>query len=157
MKNLFDPEGRIGPDAFLGSAMILIAIGAVFSLLPLVMGSLWLSFISLVLLYPWTVIWVKRFHDAGKSGWMFLLVFVLWLAVSFGASHFISGQFAPEPVVQPTDFSSAMAMASERAQAIAIPGTIVSAIISILFVLGGNALLKSDPGPNAYDPPPHLR
>jgi uncharacterized membrane protein YhaH (DUF805 family) len=158
MNTLLDPEGRIDPVTFRDAAMILIGIGAVLSLLPLAAPALTMvSFISFVLLYPWLVIWVKRFHDAGKSGWTFLLVLVLWLIVNAGAHSLISAQFAPAQGAKPTNLPEAMAFITARMQATAIPNTIASVIISLAFVLIGNALLKSDPKPNAYNPPPHLR
>ena len=158
MKILLDPEGRIDPIAFREAAMILIGIGAVLSLLPLAAPSLtMLSFASLLLLYPWLVIWVKRFHDAGKSGWMFLPLLVLWLIVGAGAHSFISAKFAPALVARPTNLSEAMAAAVVKIQATALPNTIVSVVLALAFILIGNALLKSSPGPNAYDPPSHMR
>ena len=157
IKMLFDPEGRISPDDFLKSALILVAIGAVFSLLPLAGVPVMVGFVSVVLVYPWAVIWIKRLHDAGKPGWMFVIVFALWLGATIAASQLITSQFAPQMGPTPTDFSTAMALASARAEMVAVPGAIVSAVISLLFVLLGNAFLKSDPGPNAYDPPDHLR
>jgi uncharacterized membrane protein YhaH (DUF805 family) len=158
MKRFLDPEGRIGPLAFRDAAMILIGIGAVLSLLPLAAPSLALfSFASLLLLYPWLVIWVKRFHDAGKSGWMFLPVLVLWLVVGAAVHSFVSARFAPVLGPRPTNVSEAIATAVARMQATALPGTIVSVVLGLAFVLIGNALLKSDPGPNAYDPPSHMR
>jgi len=158
MKTLFDPEGRIDPATFRDAALILIGIGAVLSLLPLAAPSLaLLSLASLLLLYPWGVIWVKRFHDSGKSGWMFLIVLVLWIAVGAGARTLITGRFGPAQGPRPTNLSEAMATMTTTMQATALPGTIVSVILALAFVLIGNALLKSDPGPNAYDPPAHLR
>jgi uncharacterized membrane protein YhaH (DUF805 family) len=159
MKTMLNPQGRIGPITFRNAAMILIAVGAVLSVLPAVSPALTvLSFVSLVLIYPWLVIWVKRFHDAGKSGGMFLGVLVLWLIVSLVATFFISAQFAPPqaPVANPIDLSAVMATVTAQAQATALPSTIVSAVISLAFVLAGNALLRSDPEPNAYGPP-HAR
>ena len=159
MNTLLNPQGRIGPVTFRNAAMILIAIGAILSLLPLALPALTaLSFVSLVLIYPWVVIWVKRLHDAGKSGWLFLVVLVLYLIASFAASLFISAQFAPAqaPVVDPADLSVMMANMAAQAQATALPSAIVSVVVSLAFVFAGNALLKSDPAPNEYGPP-HAR
>lgn len=103
---LLNPGGRIGPVAFRNAALVLIAIGASMGLLPLVWPSLILSLVSMVFLYPWAVIWVKRFHDAGKSGSMFLAVFVPWLAVQMTAGWFISRQFgmaSPAPGTPPAE------------------------------------------------------
>jgi uncharacterized membrane protein YhaH (DUF805 family) len=152
MNTMLNPEGRIDPVAFRETAFILIAIGAIISLLPQVAPSLALwSFISLVLVYPWIVIWVKRFHDAGKSGWMFLLVLALWMGAGAAANFFITRRFVPD--LPPADPNHLMASVTAQMQATALPNTIVSAIISLVFVLVVNALLKSDPGPNAYDIP----
>ena len=68
MQTIFNPFGRIGPTTFRNTALILLAIGACLSLLPWVRPDMaLLSIASLLLFYPWLVIWVKRFHDAGKS------------------------------------------------------------------------------------------
>jgi uncharacterized membrane protein YhaH (DUF805 family) len=112
-----------------------------------------LSLVSLALIYPWVVIWSKRLHDAGKSGWMFLLVLVLYLVASFAVSYYISQQFGP-PVDPNADLEQMMAAMTQAAQATAIPSTIASVVISLAFVFAGNALLKGDPGPNAYGPAP---
>ena len=159
MNTMLNPQGRIGPVTFRNAAMILIAIGAILTLLPLALPALAaLSFVSLLLIYPWVVIWVKRLHDAGKSGWMFLVVLVLYLIVSSASSQFISAQFAPAqaPVANPTDLSAVMASMTAHMQATALPSAIVSVVISLAFVFAGNALLRSDPAPNAFDLP-HTR
>ena len=159
MNTMLNPQGRIGPVTFRNAAMILIAIGAILTLLPLALPALTaLSFVSLVLIYPWVVIWVKRLHDAGKSGWMFVIVLVLYLIANFASGQFISAQFAPAqaPVADPTDFSAVMASMTAQMQATALPSAIVSVVVSLAFVFAGNALLRSDPAPNAYDLP-HAR
>jgi uncharacterized membrane protein YhaH (DUF805 family) len=156
MKAMFDPEGRLDPVSFRDAALILIAVGAVLSLLPLAAPSLtMLSFASFVLIYPWAVIWVKRLHDAGKPGWMFLIPLLLWLAINAAARSIVGRQFALAQDVNPTNLSEALAIATERIQATALPSTIASVIISLVIVFVGNALLKPAPGPNRYDPPSH--
>lgn len=153
METIFNPFGRIGPTKFRNTAIILIAVGAAFSLLPLIRPELTLlSFASLLLFYPWLVIWVKRFHDAGKSGKFFLAVLVVWLAVGFAVNHFIVARFVPAP--PPVDPHFVMASIKAQMQANALPGTIASVIISLAFVLILNEELKSEPGENAYGPPP---
>jgi uncharacterized protein DUF805 len=159
MNTMLNPQGRIGPVTFRNAAMILITIGAILTLLPLALPALTaLSFVSLVLIYPWIVIWVKRLHDAGKSGWMFVVVLVLYLIASYVSSLFISAQFAPAqaPVANPNDLSAVMASMTAQMQATALPSAIVSVVISLAFVFAANALLRSDPAPNAYDLP-HTR
>ena len=160
MKTMFDPMGRIGPVAFRDAAITLILIGAVISLLPWINSSLMpVTYVSLLLIYPWIVIWVKRFHDAGKSGWMFLAVLVPWVIVGGAVSRFlIIPYFAPEfAAARPTDIASAMANARALQGAVALPSTVFSTLLSLIIVFAVNAWLKSDPEPNKYDPPPHMR
>jgi len=155
MQTLFNPMGRIGPVTFRKAALILIAISAMISLLPLVAPQMaMLTFASMVLLYPWAVIWVKRFHDAGKSGKMFLAVLAAWWVVGAIVNWFISAQFAP-PVVPPTDPASfsVMAAMTEQMVAVALPATIANTMISLAFALLINEQIRSDPGTNEYGAP----
>jgi uncharacterized membrane protein YhaH (DUF805 family) len=157
MNTMLNPKGRIGPATFRNAALILIVIGAILSLAPLLNPMLaLLGILGLVLIWPWVVIWVKRLHDAGKSGWWFLAVLVLWLIVSVAVSLILTAQFAPASpdLAGSTDFAAIMAAMTEQMSATVVPSTIASVVISLIFVLGANAVLKSDPGPNAYGPPP---
>ncbi|MBV9550535.1 MAG: DUF805 domain-containing protein [Alphaproteobacteria bacterium] len=150
MDTLLNPMGRISPTAFRNAAMILITLGACLSLLPLALPALALwSFASLLLLYPWAVIWVKRFHDACKSGKWFLAVFAAWLTVGSTASYFISAKFAPAMPAKPNPAEIWRLMAA-RMQAVALPGTVASVTIALAFALIINEELKSDPAENAY-------
>lgn len=149
---LLYPDGRIGPVTFRNAALVLIAIGAGMGLMPLVWPSLILSFVGMVFIYPWAVIWVKRFHDAGKSGWMFLAVLVPWLAVQMTAGWFISRQFGMATPAPGTP-AEIMAHALVQMQAIAIPGTIASTVIALAVALVVNEELKSQPGENKYGSP----
>jgi uncharacterized membrane protein YhaH (DUF805 family) len=154
MDTLFNPKGRIGPVTFRNNALILVGIGVLMGLVPLVWPSPLLAIIGLVLLYPTAVLWIKRLHDAGKSGWLFLGVFVVQLGLGLAANFLIIRPMAPpQAPVNPGDVAAVMANASAQMQATAIPTTIVSLVIGLAVVLIGNALIKSDPGPNAYGPP----
>jgi uncharacterized membrane protein YhaH (DUF805 family) len=152
MEIFLKPSGRIGPAIFRNAALILIAIGAAFSLLPWLRPDMaLLSFASLLLFYPWLVIWVKRFHDAGKSGKMFIAVLVLWLIAGYAANRFVVSRFVDLPPVDPHFVMASMAA---QMHANALPGTIVAVILALAFALVINEELKSDPGENAYGPPP---
>ncbi len=148
---MFNPRGRIDPVAFRNAALVLIVIGAILSLLPLVQPALtMLSLLSLALIYPWIVIWVKRLHDAGKSGGMFVGVLLLWLVAGVAANLLITRRFVPpQPPVDPHHIVASM---TAQMRASALPGTIVSVVLALIFVLAGNALLRSDPESNAYGP-----
>ena len=152
LATLFYPMGRIGPATFRNAALVLIAIGALLNLVPLVYVSLFLPMVGMVLIYPWAVIWVKRFHDAGKPGWMFLAVLVPWLVVSAGVSWFLSREFGVAPVTGATP-AEAMAHATVQMRTMAIPGTVAATIISLAFALVVNEELKSDPDENAHGAP----
>jgi uncharacterized membrane protein YhaH (DUF805 family) len=151
---MLDPKGRLGPTGFRNAALILIGVGTILSILSVLSPAMMmLGLVSLILIYPWVVIWVKRLHDAGKSGWLFLLVLLLYLIVTFAASSYIGQQFGP-PVDPNADFAKMMETMTEVARVTAVPSTIASVVISLAFVFGGNAILRSDPGPNAYGPAP---
>ncbi len=63
VEHLFNPAGRIGRKTFLISAVGFIALGIVCTLVA-VAGQI----ISLLMLWPWTVVAVKRLHDMNRSG-----------------------------------------------------------------------------------------
>lgn len=151
---LFNPMGRIGPGTFRNAALILIAVGAALSLMPLLLPALWMvSLASMLLLYPWAVIWVKRFHDAGKSGKWFFAVLALLMIASLTANHFITSKLAPPPPQpgQPVDIA---AMMQAQILATALPATIIAVVLSLAVALIINEELKSDPGENPHGPPP---
>jgi uncharacterized membrane protein YhaH (DUF805 family) len=153
MDVLSNPMGRIGPAAFRNTALVLIAIGACFSLLPWLRPDMaLLSFVSLLLFYPWCVIWMKRLHDAGKSGKLFLAILAVWMVIGVAVNHFIVARFIPAP--PPMDPHFIMASMKAQMQANAVPGTIAGALVALAFALFVNAELKSDPGENEYGPPP---
>jgi uncharacterized membrane protein YhaH (DUF805 family) len=153
MQTILNPFGRIGPVTFRNTAIILILVGACLSLSPLINpGLAALSFAGVLLLYPSLVIWVKRFHDAGKSGKWFLAVFAAEVIISIAVNRLIVARFLPPPPPVDPNFIWLSMVAQMRANA--LPSTIVGVIISLAFVLVINEELKSDPNENAYGPPP---
>ena len=69
---LFSSYGRIGSGTFINAGYILILIGTAFSMSKMIspaIGGIF-GFLSMLLLYPWVCIWIKRLHNGGKSGWM---------------------------------------------------------------------------------------
>lgn len=152
---LFNPQGRLGPAAFQKAALILIVIGLVLNLLPVISFALTaLSALGILLIYPWVCIWVKRLHDANKTGWLFLAVLVAWLVVGWIAGMIVVGVFGGAAVTSGGDFSSMMQSMTAASRATALPSAIISALIAFAFVYVANMLLKSDPNPNQYGPPP---
>ncbi len=157
----FNPNGRIGPAIFQKSAIILIAIGFVLNLLnmfaPMLMPLTFLA--GIILIWPWICLWIKRLHDAGKSGWMLLLIILVMIVLSM-ISSFIVRMFVK---VNPADVQAAMANAHGFAEmfkagmaankALMLPNAIASVIVQLIVVFGANAMLKSDPEENQFGPP----
>lgn len=152
---LLSPEGRIGPQEFMKGVLILVAISVVLSL-PQMLGILkplqtLLGIVSIVLLYPWVVLWIKRYHDAGKSGWMSLVpillyVFLFMILMSFMMKDMFmavieaSSNGASEAEIETitTESTNTMMM------------TVVSVAFTLIFAFVFNKLIKSDPTPNQY-------
>ena len=82
LNTYLSPAGRMNPGDFKKSALTLIVIGVIFSIPELLgmdsLGAL-AGIVSFALLYPWIVIWIKRYHDGGKSGWSSLLPIIVYL------------------------------------------------------------------------------
>ncbi len=165
---LFSPNGRIGPNEFWRGAIILIVLGALIQLAPLVSLTLGmvLGLLGLVLIWCWVVLWIKRFHDGGKSGWMSLIpiaVFILlsWIVSMVVASMFM-GDMAQDMAVMTENMENMaeddpsaalggmMDMVSSMGKKTALPSAISGAIVSALIAYVGNMLIKQDPEENQW-------
>ncbi|HID35987.1 MAG TPA: DUF805 domain-containing protein, partial [Ghiorsea sp.] len=127
---LFSPSGRISPSEFMKGAIILIAIGAILQLLNLVSIKLAMGLgftIGLVTIWCWVVLWVKRFHDASKSGWMSLVVILAWLVIAWIISLLVMPFFAGDTAQQAAEMQVAMEAATEAGDFGAIWGTAMEA------------------------------
>ena len=116
--------------------------------------------VSLALIYPWVCIWSKRLHDAGKSGWLFLVALVVWFVLLMIVNQIVTVMFGGESArmmaaAMETGNPDAIMQASEASsQATAVPSAILSALVSIGMIFGANAILKQDPEENRYGPVP---
>ena len=90
--SMMSANGRMAPADFQKAGLVLVAISFVLGLfplfLPLILAGV-IGLLSLVLIYPWVCIWSKRLHDAGKSGWLFLVVLVVWIVLGIIVGLFI--------------------------------------------------------------------
>jgi len=170
MNLLFFPSGRITPEQFLRGALVLIAIGAAIQLLPLISLrlSLIFSLLGVVTIWCWVVLWVKRFHDGGQSGWMTLLVILVWIVLGFIANSIVQAMFLGDIAEQTADMVEAMEdidddnvsgvftamfdMMGGMARKLAIPTAISSALVALGVTYGANALIKHDPDENQWGP-----
>lgn len=155
---MLSPQGRLGPKAFLKNGLILLAIGFVIGLLPLVSLSLSMAggLVGLILIWPWIAIWVKRLHDADLSGWLVLLVIIIYLIVVWLAQSIVTSMVAPglgDVAGGTTDFTAVWSAMNEASRAAALPNAVCTLAIGLIFLFGANAILKGDPGENQYGPP----
>ena len=140
-------DGRIGrKDFWLGYA-ILFAAGFVAGMLPLV-GPL----ISLALIWPSVCIFAKRLHDAGRSGWLAAIPFVIWtvgtaVAVVLMFSTIGGAAFLAEETNDPRAVA-AMFAGMGTIFLVALVGFIV--YVAFLLWVG---LTQGDPAPNRYGAP----
>lgn len=170
-KLLFSPEGRIGPSEFIKGAVILLALNFVLWLawfvnLPLAMLA---GIISLITIYCWVCLFTKRFHDADRTGWLFLAVFAAFMILSFLiVPMIVSLIIPPDPELMtkadelkqmqqdmagssdPEDLQMLLASMFELYQSIAMRNAIVYFLSGALLAFGVNSLLKTDPEPNRW-------
>jgi uncharacterized membrane protein YhaH (DUF805 family) len=136
-------DGRIGRGEFWIGFLILFVLGWVLSFIPGI-G----HFIGFLLIYPWACVYSKRLHDMGKSGWLQLVVWGVWLVAAVLAAVLGAG-------------GAIMAMAGGgQADASALAGlglAFVVLCVALLVTLGFAlwvGLSGSQAGDNAYGPPP---
>ncbi len=162
MGNLFfSTKGRIGPAAFQSAAIILIAIGFAINMVPFLSFSLGMivSILSLVILWPWICLWVKRLHDAGKSGWMVLVVLLVLIGVNIVVGRLMLSMLVDQAAMQEAvlnagaDVMGAMKASAEFTKPTIIPSAIAGAVTSFVVVFLGNKVLKSDPEENQFGGP----
>jgi len=159
---LFSPSGRIGPGQFMSGVTVLVAISLVLALLPIFVPALsLLGIVGLVLIWCWVVLWVKRYHDAGKSGWMCLIPIVVLIVLSMILGAVIAGMFtdtaAAEAMMEAAeagDLSGAMKFAGTGGLTTtgAIVSAVASAALSYVVAMVFNGMIKHDAHDNQYGP-----
>jgi len=158
---LFSFKGRLNAADFQRGAIILIVIGALLSFASYFLDSMamLLGVLSIVLIWPWLAIWVKRYHDANKSGWMVLLPVVVLIALSFIA-NLVVNQIMPvdkealeaATAAAGTDFMEAIRVSIEATKHQMIPTAVLGIVVQFALILLFNAMIKSDPEENRFGP-----
>jgi len=156
---LFSPSGRIGPSKFLKGAIILIVLGALLSLpailgLPDIVGTI-AGLISFLLLWCWIALWIKRYHDGGKSGWMSLvpiLAYVVLTLIVMGA--IMGGSFMElmNASMNGADPETIKELEAAMTAETGLPVTIASIVISLVVAFLFNKLIKQDMHDNQFGP-----
>jgi len=161
---LLSPYGRINSAAFYRGGFILILISVAISLLNLLSSQVGqiLSIISYALIYPWVVIWIKRLHNGGKSGWMFLVYMLLYFFVAmvgfgialsmFGGGEFM--QMVTDQVEGKITQAEMQVQAEIWARTYTAPMLLASIGTSVLTMYIGDKTIPMDPGENQYGPVP---
>ena len=85
-------DRRLSPREFAQGLIAILAVWAVFeilSLLPVVGPGISILglLVSIALAYFWVCVYAKRFHDAGRSGWLTLAVAAIALLVTWGVNY----------------------------------------------------------------------
>lgn len=164
---LFSPSGRIGSADFIRGIIVLIVISAVLTVLPLISSGLdVLKILSIVMVWCWIVLYVKRFHDAGKTGWLTVAVAVASIILLYILSVITTKMFAAdlsaqmqEVVIAATEsgsFKDMMAMSQEFgtkiAKKTAIPTAIGTSILTYVVAMVVDKMFPRDPSDNQYGP-----
>jgi len=166
---LFSPNGRIPQPVYWRGVIILFAISTAITVLSAYVSP-FVGFLGLIFVWSWIALHVKRFHDAGKTGWMTLAMIVLAFIVSFVSGMILPGLFGVdaaamqaemqenmEHYMSSSDPGAAMAYVMEESKRIAqaqlLPSILSSAIVTAVvgFVM---SLFKTDPNDNQYGPGP---
>ena len=159
---LFSPSGRIGPGQFMSGVKILVIIAVVLAILPaLVPALVMLNILGLVMLWCWVVLWVKRYHDGGKSGWMCLIPIIIYIILSLIVSTILAGMFVDTEAIaaiadaqEQADLGALMSMMGKGGMTTtglivtALAGAAVSYIIAMVF----NNTIKHDAHDNQFGP-----
>jgi len=159
---LFSPSGRIGSGQFMSGVLVLVVIGLVLGLLPVFVPALGaLGIIGLVMIWCWIVLWVKRYHDGGKSGWMCLIPIIIWLVIGGIVGAILPGMFADpdaaEALINATesgDFAAIMksAMGGGMTKTGQLINAGLGAVISYLIAMIFNKTIAHDDHDNQYGP-----
>ena len=169
MELFLSPNGRIDQPTYWRGVIILFVIGTLISIVS-AYSSPFFGFVSILFIWPWIALHAKRFHDAGKTGWLTLAMIVLAIIVSVVAGLILPPLFGVdaaalqremeegmEDYMSSNDPSAAMAYVMQQtkkiAQAQLLPNIVSSAIVTgvVGAVMG---LFKTDPNDNQYGPGP---
>ncbi|MCU0732517.1 MAG: DUF805 domain-containing protein [Hyphomonas sp.] len=165
---LFSPNGRIDQPTYWRSVLILLAISVAISVLSAFVSP-FLSVLGLIFIWPWIAVHVKRFHDAGKTGWLTIAMVALALIASTVLSFMLPGLFGVDQLALQAEMQEEIERASRggageafaatmEATKLASQATLLPSIASTALVTGivgaVMGVFKTDPNDNQYGPGP---
>ncbi|MCA8892460.1 MAG: DUF805 domain-containing protein [Hyphomonas sp.] len=173
MELLFSPNGRIDQPTYWRGVLILFGISAVIAVLsaylPIVLGLVF-SILSIIFAWSWVAVHAKRFHDAGKTGWLTLAMIVLAVLIYWIAGMILNPLFGidvdsmrremnenMEDYLSSNDPGAAATYAMQETKRIAqvqlLPSILSTGLVTgvVGFVM---RLFKTDPNDNQYGPGP---
>lgn len=169
MELYLTPNGRIDQPTYWRAVLILFGISAALSVVSAYVSP-FIGFASILFVWPWIAVHVKRFHDAGKTGWLTLVMVLLSIVASFVLAAFLPGLFGIDQLAMQEEMqreieqaaasgnpAAAMSVAMEASKK-AAQAQLVPSILSTLIVTGAAGavmgLFKTDPNDNQYGPGP---
>jgi len=166
---LFSPKGRINQASFMKGMIILGVFFGLINLLPMfnpLMGSFALMIAIIVLIYPTIALFIKRCHESGKSGWLSIVLLVLFCIIYVIFSSVV-GQFfgkeegeafkaAVESVKESTDPAEIFGTMNEFGKPfyakVGIPNALVSFLAFPVTAFITNLIFKPDDHENQFGP-----
>lgn len=169
MELFLTPNGRIDQPTYWRAVIILFVISAALSVVSAFVSP-FLGFAGILFIWPWIAVHVKRFHDAGKTGWLTVAMVVLAIVVSFVLALFLPALFGIDQAAMQEEMqreieqaassgnpAAAMSVAMEASRR-AAQAQLLPSILSTLIVTGivgaVMGLFKTDPNDNQYGPGP---
>ena len=147
---LFRPSGRIGQQDFWIGVLIIIGAHILSALLGPLQIIAWLG-----LIWVGFAVYGKRLHDAGRSAWIHVLPWAVWLALTIASVVFLAGAgvFAIFMGTNGGDPSASEIMSLVAAGGMGLALTGISYLVWLIYTIWVG-LLPSDAGDNAYGSPP---
>lgn len=147
---LFRPNGRIGQQDFWIGVLIIIGAHILSPLLGPLQIVAWLG-----LVWVGFAVYGKRLHDAGRSAWLHVLPWAIWLGLMIVAAVFLAGAgvFAIIMGTNGGDPSASDIMGLVAAGGMGLALTGLSYVIWLVYTIWVG-LLPGDTSENAYGSPP---
>ncbi|MDG1826392.1 MAG: DUF805 domain-containing protein [Henriciella sp.] len=159
---LFNPNGRILRNRFWQGMVIMTVLSVLVAAGSVKLG-FFFGLLAYALIYPYICVYGKRFHDAGLSAWLVLVVFVVTFILSGIVGSMLNpffmgaAEIAMQEEMTERMLAGDMAGMMEGAELLAaklLPVTLISTVIvnAIAAIVVG--MLPTQPAENKHGPVP---